>query len=291
MTFQFVFSNDDAGSGDVQRFRELLKFLRDHDVRGTFFAVPTPRGEPISQEWIRVLSSAMDDGHEIEMHGLTHRGLAGCEFGITPDFVLDIMKDGRKIVQENRREIENELTVEKISEKIRNGVDTFKKALNVAPEGFRSPCVAVHKNMFMALKRNDFRFDSSIVINTGGWRYISKHQGLRYLDRDYADLRGWEEGIPTRPYVHESGIVEVPIMSEYTWLITEKNIERQLNLAMNDLNRVSAAQGTFVALSHFYAMTGEYAAGLKLYERLFQEARRKDAEFVTMKEAVKQAPL
>ena len=36
----FIFTNDDAGSGDVRLFHELLDFLRDEGVPGTFYVVP-----------------------------------------------------------------------------------------------------------------------------------------------------------------------------------------------------------------------------------------------------------
>lgn len=288
--FLFVFSNDDAGSGDVGMFYELLNFLRRHNVRGNFFVVPTPGGKPMTDEWRQALGLAIDDGHMLEMHGLTHSSPAGCEFGITPPFVLDVMKDGRKTVQERRAEIEKELTVVKIGERLKKGLDAFKRSLNVIPKGFRSPCLAVHENMFLALKGNGFVFDSSIAINTGGWRYISKHQGLKYLNREYVDLDGWAKGIPAKPYMHGCGLVEVPILSEYTWYLRERDVERQLDVALDDLDRVRKAKGVFVALSHYYAMTGEYSAGLKVYEKLFNLAKQKGAEFVTMEEAVKQVP-
>lgn len=265
--------------------------MRDKNVRGNFFTVPTPGGKPISGEWIRALGLAMDDGHKLEMHGLTHSAPAGCEFGITPPFVLDVMKDGRKIVRERRTEIEKELTVSNINEKLKKGLDILKRTLNIVPKGFRSPCLAVHENMFTALKENDFEFDSSIAINTGGWRYISKHQGLKYLKREYADLGGWAKGIKPKPYLQGCGLVEVPILSEYTWFLREEDVRRQLDIALDDLNRVHRAQGVFVVLSHFYALTGDYSAGLKVYDKLFDYARRKGAEFVTMEETVKKATL
>jgi hypothetical protein len=249
-----------------------------------------PGGQPISEEWMQALGLAMDDGHKLEMHGLTHDAPAGCEFGVTPPFVLDVMKDGRKIVRERGAEIEGELTIEKIDERLKRGLEAFRRSLNVEPKGFRSPCLAVHENMFLALKENGFGFDSSIAIDTGGWRYISKLQGLKYLKRGYADLRGWSKGIAPKPYLHRCGLVEVPIMSEYTWFLHERDVGRQLGLALDDLKRACKVQGAFVALSHFYALTGEYSAGLKLYEKLFHQARQRGAQFVTMEEAMKYHP-
>jgi len=287
LIFLFVFSNDDAGSGDVGRFLELLTFLRGHGVCGNFFVVPMPEGKPMTDEWRRALGLALDDGHMLEMHGLTHNSPAGCEFGITPPFVLDVMKDGRKTVRDRRAQIEEELTVVKIGERLRKGLDALKRSLGIVAKGFRSPCLAVHDNMFLALKGNGFVFDSSIAIDTGGWRYISKHQGLKYLNREYAELNGWEEGIRPKPYLHGCGLVEIPILSEYTWYLHENDIRRQLDVAIDDFERVCKAKGIFVALSHYYAMTGEYSAGLMVYEKLFNLAKQKGAEFVTMEEALK----
>jgi len=248
--------------------------------------VPIPGGKLITGEWRRALGVAIDDGHKLEMHGLSHSSPAGCEFGITPPFVLDVMKDGRKIIRKSKAEIEKELTAVKIGEKLKRGLEAFKGSLGVMPKGFRSPCLAVHKNMFVALKENGFSFDSSIAINTGGWRYMAKHQGLKYLNRDYADLEGWAKGIPAKPFIHGCGLVEVPILSEYTWFLRENDVKRQVDIAIKDLDRVFRARGVFVALSHFYALTGEFAAGLKVYEKIFNFARKKGIEFVTMEEAI-----
>ena len=45
----------------------------------------------------------------------------------------------------------------------------------------------------------------------------------------------------------------------------------------------------FVALSHYYAMTGEYAAGLEVYRRLFAYARELgDVRFCTVSELLAQ---
>jgi len=233
---------------------------------------------------------AIDDGHKLEMHGLSHNSPAGCEFGITPSYVLDVMKGGRKTIRDGRAEIEKKLTIVKIGEKLKKGLEAFKSSLGVIPMGFRSPCLAIHENMFVALKENGFSFDSSIAINKGGWRYIAKQQGLKYLNRDYADLRGWSEGIPAKLFLHRCGLVEVPILSEYTWFLHEKDVKRQVDIALGDLDRVCKARGVFVALSHFYAMTGNYSAGLKVYEKIFNMARQKGAEFVTIEEVVNRPP-
>ena len=63
------------------------------------------------------------------------------------------------------------------------------------------------------------------------------------------------------------------MLSEYTWFLKAKDLDRHLELAKNDYRRTRQVSGTFVALSHYYAMTGEWSTGLRVYERLFAYVR------------------
>jgi hypothetical protein len=75
--------------------------------------------------------------------------------------------------------------------------------------------------------------------------------------------------------------------SEYTWYLTANDIDRHLALALADFDRTVAAGGAFVVLSHYFAMTGRWAAGLELYRRLFAHARATaDVRFVTLNQLV-----
>jgi hypothetical protein len=71
--------------------------------------------------------------------------------------------------------------------------------------------------------------------------------------------------------------------SEYTWYLTEIDIERHYQLAKSDFDRARQAGNPFVALSHYYAMTGKWSAGLRVYEQLFAYARELGkVRFVTL---------
>jgi len=63
------------------------------------------------------------------------------------------------------------------------------------------------------------------------------------------------------------------MLSEYTWYLKDDDLDRHFSLIQDDFDRVRRAGGAFVALSHYYAMTGEWATGLRVYERLFAHAR------------------
>jgi hypothetical protein len=125
---------------------------------------------------------------------------------------------------------------------------------------------------------------------------LVQHQGLRpTLDRDlWREERALAVGIvkarrlvqgdlaPAHPYRYKAGLIEVPRVSEYTWLLEPGDLERQYNLLHRDYERVRETSGVFVALSHYYAMTGPYATGLRVYERAFARARELgDVRFCT----------
>ncbi len=51
----------------------------------------------------------------------------------------------------------------------------------------------------------------------------------------------------------------------------------------------AAGRGVFVALSHYYAMTGEWATGLEVYQRLIAYARSQGGvRFCTVSQLVEQ---
>jgi hypothetical protein len=94
----------------------------------------------------------------------------------------------------------------------------------------------------------------------------------------------WDARYPPRAFPFTAGVTEVPLMAEYTWYITHAEVDVHLRLAREDLDRAAVREGAaFVALSHFYAMTGEHRAGLELYRRLFAYARETaDVRFMTL---------
>ena len=107
--------------------------------------------------------------------------------------------------------------------------------------------------------------------------------GWRYINRDYEAGEPWQSAFPPRPYPHPSGLIEAPVHSEYTWYLNEADIDRHFELAKTDFDRARLAGDAFVAMSHYYAMTGKWSAGLRVYARLFEYARELgDVRFVTL---------
>ena len=271
----FALTNDDAGGQEPESFAALLDFLAEQQVPATFFVIPLARGEPLDKkrEWLPLLRRALDEGHELQLHDLTH---ADFEFGVPPDFMLDIMPGG---LAKARWQHEPDLirqghTVEILSDKIARGKEIFYRALGYEPQGFRAGCLAICDNMYQALAHHNIQWSSNLVVNPMGWRYIS---------RQYEADEPWQKDIPPHPFPYQARVIEVPMLSEYTWFLKEEDLERHFNLIKDDYDRVRQLSGTFVTLSHYYAMVGEWSTALQVYKRLFAYAREQgEVRFCTI---------
>jgi hypothetical protein len=269
----FVLTNDDPGAQEPELFAELLDFLRDQAVPATFFVIPNAGGEPLDRRrrWVELLQRALDAGHELQHHGYVHTAF---EFGVPPHFMLDIMPESKAQWQRDPAPFTAQHTQATLTDKLVKGREIFEKTLGYAPRGFRAPCVAICDNMYAALYELDFAWSSNLVVNPMGWRYIN---------RDYAAGEPWQSSFVPRPFRHASGLIEAPVHSEYTWYLTEADIDRHFALAKADFDHARQAGDAFVAMSHYYAMTGKWSAGLRVYERLFAYAREiGNVRFVTL---------
>lgn len=278
----FAFSNDDAGMAEPELFRDLLDFLDEQAVPATFFVVPHAGGKPLNQkpEWLALIERALAAGHDLEHHGFDH---SSCfEFGIPPYFMLDILAPETQAAYANTPEqFTQHHGYAQLKERLIRGRDILSPIFGYIPRGFRAPCLAMCENSYQALHDLDFTWSSNQVVNPMGWRYIN---------RDYDRGEDWQSSVPPHPYPAH-GIIEAPMHSEYTWYLEAGDIDRHFELAKRDFDRTRAEGGAFVVLSHYYAMTGKWAAGKEVYRRLFAHARASgDVRFVTLDQLVAAQP-
>ena len=274
----FCLTNDDAGSQEPELFGELLDFLAAQRVPATFFVVPNAGGVPLDKkpEWLALLRRAMDEGHELQLHGFEHGVF---EFGVPPDFMLDIIPEARARWEREPDAVRAPHTRAALGEKIARGLEILHHALGIAPQGFRSGCLATCDEMYQALADHGLRWSSNRVVNPMGWRYINGH---------YDAGEPWQPDVPPHPHPYK-GLIEVPIFSEYTWLLEPADQERQFDLLRRDFERARVTSGLFVTLSHYYAMTGPYATGLQVYARFLDYARGLgDVRFCTVSQLLAQ---
>lgn len=270
----FAFTNDDPGMQQPELFAELLDFLDAQGVPGTFFVVPFAGHQPLDAkpEWVALLQRALASGHELAHHGYTHE--TPFEFGVPPGFMLDIIPDAKTRWETNPVSVAPLHTAEVLKTKLEQGREIFQRTLGFIPTGFRSPCLGMCETTYATLADMGFQWSSNQVINPMGWRYIN---------RDYEAGEPWTPGLPPHPFRHAAGVTEIPMHSEYTWYLEMGDVERHFQLAKADFDRARAAGEPFVVLSHYYAMTGQWATGLQVYEKLFAYARELgDVRFVTL---------
>ncbi len=269
----FALTNDDAGGQDPHLFRQLLDFLAAHEVVATFFVVPQAGGKPLDDkpQWLALLERARREGHELQLHGFDHSSTF--EFGVPPDFMLDIIPEAKARWQREPEAIRAEHTLEAVRARIARGKEIFARALGFEPHGFRGPCLSMCDATYRALAEHGFRWASNLVVNPMGWRYVQ---------RRYDAGEPWQADVPPHPIPYRHGIIEVPMVSEYTWYLRDEDVERHYALMRSDYDRVREVGGVFVTISHYYAMTGEWAAGLRVYERIFAHARGEGVRFCTL---------
>ncbi len=264
----------------VGDFRELVGFLDRQGVPGTFFVVPFNEDVPLYDrgDYVAALTEAQAAGHKLEMHGLRHEIF---EWGIPPKEILELPWEevNRRRVETDRAGLEKEFARDILVGKLRRGIEIFEQALGGRPVGFRAPCGSTSPALFEALVDCGFGFDSSLIVNPKGWNYILK---------DYRPGICWDPELPPRPHRLPSGIVEVPIMSEYTWQLTEADVPRHLDLLKEDLDHLAnTGGGVMVSVCHVSPTTGRWAAGQEAYEQFFRCARdHYDVQFCTLREAV-----
>ncbi|HRW04211.1 MAG TPA: DUF2334 domain-containing protein [Caldilineaceae bacterium] len=274
---RFAFTNDDPGMQAPELFAELLDFLDEQEVPGTFFVVPNAGGRPLDSkpEWVTLLQRAQASGHELAHHGYTHE--TPFEFGVPPGFMLDIIPDAKARWQNEPESVAPWHTADTLRRKLAAGQAIFQRTLGFTPTGFRSPCLGMCDTTYQVLTDMGFQWSSNQVINPMGWRYIN---------RDYDAGEPWTPDLPPHPH-RRAGLTEIPMHSEYTWYLEPGDVDRHFALARDDFERARAKGQPFVVLSHYYAMTGQWATGLQVYERLFAHARaRGDVRFVTLSELV-----
>ena len=276
----FLWSIDDAGSGgpemveSLQRTCEQMAVL---DLRATWFVVPQSGGQPLSPEWRDALAAARDDGHDLQLHGLTH---ADCfEFGppawpatmIRPAFVTDF--------EARRDELMPRYELAALQSRIEAGMAIFDEALGIRPTAFRAPCGARCQALYQALSNVGIGYESAVYISATGYAHTEHGDGKL--------VSKWEPGVPATPFRYYHGIVEAPILNEYTWRGAWSRSEEMLGVVRADLERAAKASDIVVLLAHTHGIADHYDHAWRILT-FVQEVVESEGlgEFSTFSEAI-----
>ena len=270
----FCISCDDVfldGYSSEKHLETLLAFCDDMKFKMTFFVVPfNGKGEPISSSpgYVRLLENALAAGHEVGQHGITHDRF---EVGIPPKMILDLPHEGpaRQHLRDHRAEIDRGHTIPAIREKLRRGREVLENALGVAVKGFRSPALQVCANLFVALVEEGYPYDSSTCLQEAGWDILN---GVAYTPRriDRARFLSMRQH-PDLP--------EMPLTTDYTWYLDDKNFDQCLALAKHDFNACVESGVPFIPVCHVSPIQeGENSRGFEFYSRFMAHVGERAAE-------------
>ncbi|MBI3973517.1 MAG: polysaccharide deacetylase family protein [Chloroflexi bacterium] len=262
----------------VEAVRRFCRFLETRELRVTWFVVPKPKSEPLLDEWKGVLQEARDAGHDLQLHGLTHEDCF--EFGPPAWPATTIRPQYLDEFAQHRDELMQRYTVEHLQARIEEGIAIFERELGVHPTVFRAPCGAISKPMFEALRRAGIAYHTCQYISGSGYEHLPHNSGLI--------RQQWTEAIPHRPYRWYAGIIEVPILNEYTWRGVGARSGEFIALAQQDVERIVQASPVAVILMHTHGIADDYNHAFRLVDAVVEHVARLSGHgFATFGELVR----
>jgi len=270
-TMYFGASVDDVnleGYSSYEHLAALLAFWDELKVKGTMFVVPRRNGQEIGQDrgYVELLTQAHKNGHEIAQHGLDHTRF---QTGIPPKMVLDLPHEGpaREHLAHHRQEIEAELMPDKLQKTLAAGRQMLESPFNIKIKGFRAPCLSTCDNLFTALAKAKYFYDSSHVLQPVAWDMINQPEKM-FTPKAIT-------GESFRVLQRNPALRTLPIAAEYTWYLKRAHYTKFLELARHDFDACLAAGIPFVPVCHVSPVhQGDKDCGLELYRELISYARR-----------------
>jgi|GEM_PF-736063 len=275
----FAWTVDDVGSGDPRWIEDtqcVLDALRDDGVFATLFVVPRPGGKPVADDWRTFIMGALSDGHDVQLHGLTHENC--WEFG-PPNWpatsILPSLADEFRKVEAEWRPRHSE---EALLARIREGAEALRSEFDVTPAVFRAPCGAICKAMFSALAAAGIRFHSCEYISATGYNHLPHRQ--RTPEHE------WSERIPHDPFRWYGGVVEVPILNEWTWQGAWRHEDAMRSVMEQDVARACRECAVAVPLMHTHGIGSDRDYAARVTREAVALAERLGARFGTLAELV-----
>ncbi len=281
----YVWSIDDPGLGgsdQAESMRRTSRFFDSRGLRATWFAVPKPGGKPLTDDWKRALCEARDAGHDVQLHGLTH---ADCfEFGPPAWPATAISPELLTTFESRREELMARYTVENLRARIEEGQELFERELGVHPTVFRAPCNSISKAMFEALRQTGILYHSVAYISGTGYDHLPHR-------RSAALTPAWTEAIPHHPFRWYSGIVEAPMLNEYTWRGASAREPEFLALARADVERIARESPIAVILMHTHGIADNEAYAFRLIDAVAAQVQQQGGTFATLGELAESGAL
>jgi hypothetical protein len=93
----------------------------------------------------------------------------------------------------------------------------------------------------------------------------------------------WTDEIPHRPFRWYSGVVEAPILNEYTWRGASRRAMEYTALAAADVDRIASESPVAVFLMHTHGIADDYEYAFRLVDAMLAHiSRRRYGVFTTL---------
>ena len=288
MDITYALTIDDAGSGGadmVESFRRTCEYAESRQFRVTWFVVPKPGGEPWSDEWRRAFLEGRNAGHDLQLHGLTH---SHCfEFGPPVEPAKLILPSMQDEFDQRRDELMPTYTVEWMRDVLGIGLEVFDRELGITPTVFRPPCGSICTALFQALSDLGIGYMSSQYLNMGCYDHLAHRSGT--------PTQAWTDNWPHAPFRWYSGVVEVPLIGEYTWRGAWQHEEAFHELAKADVDRIADTSTVGVLLAHTHGIADNYDYAFRTFDAILEhlegQGRRRFATMAELAESGALEPL
>lgn len=271
----FAWTIDDVGSGKpewITATQSVLNRLSELDVRATLFVVPRPDGRPIAKDWRRFIEQAVADGHDVQLHGLTHENC--WEFG-PPNWpatdILPVLSQQFADVGDQWRPLHTRAALTK---RISTGAAALRSEFGIEPSVFRAPCGATCKAMYAALTDSGIRYHSCEYISATGYDHLPHRQRTRAHD--------WNGRVPCNPFRWYHGVIEAPILNEWTWQGAWRHVDAMREVMRADVTRACSECRVAVPLMHTHGIGSNPDYAIEITQEAVETARQLGAGFATL---------
>ena len=282
MEIPVVWTCDDLSSKETEKLNDVLSWLKDLGIQGTFFCVPAGQYGDIDkdQEFIAAIKQAKADGNEFYPHGYDHWCF---ECGIPDTMGVWTSHHSWQLQDEfnlNRFEIEKAHTREAIRDRVTRGFEIWQRAFNEYPAGFRPGFGSFCRNLYYALEDLKIPWCSVRFASPTAMQWSRGPEFYNIPERIYP--------FGFTPF-KVGKIIEYPFASDYGYHIPPDAVDRFVELGWRHFNIAVERQDPFITLGHQHGLAcdgnpPEWAnTGYKAHEILIRRIIESGkAKFMTM---------
>jgi peptidoglycan/xylan/chitin deacetylase (PgdA/CDA1 family) len=279
---RFVVSVDDPGGliQDLTLFDRARRFFDSEGLPASFMVVPRGEGDwqlDRQTDWLEALHAAEGDGHDCQLHGLDHKD---CEFGPYPAMIRKMheSRDAEDVLKSDTAAYGHNWREDLFRDRLATAISIYESAFSRQPLVFRTGALSQTPQLYDYVADAGMRYVSNSVTDPRGWEYIIEN---------YDSPGDWDPNVPGGPYQLTDRIIDLPIMSEYAWYLTEEKIAPHLALAVDDMHRVLDNGGVFLLVCHVQCVGAADGLSMKLLHQLFDIARDEfQVEFQTIRSLI-----